>query len=53
MVPLEGDQTPVVIDEALDLDEPHFSPDGRWIAYNADRTGGGMEVYVAEYPPTG
>ena len=53
VVPLEGDQTPVVIDEALDLDEPHFSPDGRWIAYNADRTGGGMEVYVAEYPPTG
>jgi hypothetical protein len=48
-----GDQTPVVFDEASDLDEPHFSPDGKWIAYNADRDGGSMKVYVVPYPPTG
>jgi hypothetical protein len=48
-----GDQTPVVFDEARNLDEPHFSPDGKWIAYNADRDGGGNEVYVVPYPPTG
>jgi hypothetical protein len=42
-----------MFDEARDLDEPHFSPDGKWISYNADRDGGGMEVYVVPYPPTG
>jgi serine/threonine protein kinase/Tol biopolymer transport system component len=47
------DKSPIVFDESSDLDEPHFSPDGRWIAYNADRDGGGMEVYVVPYPPTG
>jgi serine/threonine-protein kinase len=44
---------PVTFDETRDLDEPHFSPDGRWIAYNADRDGGGMEVFVVPFPPTG
>jgi hypothetical protein len=48
-----GDQTPVVFDQAKELDEPHFSPDGKWIAYNADRDGHGMEVYLVPYPPTG
>jgi eukaryotic-like serine/threonine-protein kinase len=47
------DKTPVVFDVVSDMDEPHFSPDGQWIAYNADRDGGGMEVYVVPYPPTG
>ncbi len=35
------------------LDEPAFSPDGRWIAYHADRAAGGLNVYVVPYPPTG
>jgi serine/threonine protein kinase len=52
-VPTSGDQTPVVIDRAPDLDEINFSPDGRWVAYNADRERRGWEVYVAPYPPTG
>jgi serine/threonine-protein kinase len=45
--------SPVLFDEAGDLDEPHFSPDGRWIAYNADRDGSGMKVFVVPFPPTG
>jgi len=29
-----------------------FSPDGQWIAYASDPTGGG-EIYVGPFPPTG
>jgi serine/threonine-protein kinase len=43
----------VIFDEARDLDEPHFSPDGKWVAYNADRDGGGVEVFVVPFPSTG
>ena len=43
----------VIFDEASQLDEPHFSPDGKWIVYNANRDGGGMEVYLVPFPPTG
>ena len=52
VVPVTGDQTPVIFDAAANLDEMHFSPDGNWIAYNANHTGR-MEVYVVPYPPTG
>jgi serine/threonine protein kinase len=30
-------------------DEPHFSPDGRWVAFNANDTGR-WEVYIASFP---
>jgi Tol biopolymer transport system component len=53
VVAAAGDQTPVVFDQAGDLDEIHFSPDGKWIAYNANRDNRGWEVYVVPYPPTG
>ena len=53
VVDVAHDQAPVTFDRARDLDEPHFSPDGKWIAYNADRDGRGMQVYVVPYPPTG
>jgi hypothetical protein len=53
VVATTGDQTPVVFDQAVDLDEIHFSPDEKWIAYNADRSNRGWEVYVVPYPPTG
>ena len=46
-------EPPVIFDEANQLDEPHFSPDGKWIAYNANRDDGGMKVYVVPFPPTG
>jgi Tol biopolymer transport system component len=53
IVSTTGGQTAVLFDETRDLEEPHFSPDGKWVAYNADRDGGGMEVYVVPNPPTG
>lgn len=34
------------------LDESHFSPDGKWIAYNSDESGT-WQVYVAPFPTTG
>jgi serine/threonine protein kinase/Tol biopolymer transport system component len=30
-------------------DEPHFSPDGQWVAYSSDESGR-SEVYVASFP---
>jgi Tol biopolymer transport system component len=32
--------------------QPRVSPDGNWIAYQADETGS-MEIYLAPFPPTG
>jgi Tol biopolymer transport system component len=34
------------------VDESHFSPDGKWIAYNSNDRGT-WQVYVAPFPPTG
>jgi eukaryotic-like serine/threonine-protein kinase len=34
------------------VDQPRFSPDGHWIAFNADESGQ-HEVYVTRFPPTG
>jgi eukaryotic-like serine/threonine-protein kinase len=55
IIPLEGDRTPVVFADlplGASLDEPRFSPDGRWVAYNAADSGR-QEVYVTPLPPTG
>jgi Tol biopolymer transport system component len=52
VVSSQGDSEPIVFDEADGLDQIEFSPDGRWIAYNANH-GAGQEVYVVPYPPTG
>ena len=52
VIPMTGDQTPIVFDVADDLDNMHFSPDGGWIAYNANHTGQ-QEVYLVRYPVTG
>jgi Tol biopolymer transport system component len=38
-----------LIDSPAGKDEPHFSPDGRWIAYSSDESGI-PEVYVASFP---
>ena len=32
---------------------PQLSPDGRWLAYASDESGGGREVYVRAFPGTG
>ena len=34
-------------------DEPRFSPDGRWVAFNATAPGGMDQISVIPFPPTG
>jgi Tol biopolymer transport system component len=51
-LPLTGDRKPFpVVKHAGVVDEPEFSPDGRWVAYNADDSGR-HEVYVKAFPPS-
>jgi serine/threonine protein kinase/Tol biopolymer transport system component len=38
-----------LIDSPARKDEPHFSPDGHWVAYSSDESGI-PEVYVASFP---
>ena len=52
VISLDGGQTPVVFDEDDEIDEPHFSPDGKGIAYDAQPSGSGWEVNVVPNPPT-
>jgi serine/threonine protein kinase len=55
IIPLDTDQKPVVFADlpvGATLDEPRFSPDGKWIVYNAADTGR-QQVYVTPVPPTG
>ena len=49
-MPLSGDRTPrLLVDTPFIEDEVHVSPDGRWVAFNADESGR-WEVYVAAFP---
>ena len=49
-VPFSGDRTPrLLADTPYVEDEVHVSPDGRWVAFNADESGR-WEVYVAAFP---
>ena len=49
-VPVRGDGKPVMlVDTPYDEDEIHVSPDGHWVAFNADESGR-WEVYVARFP---
>jgi Tol biopolymer transport system component len=38
---------------ATGLDEPKFSPDGKWVAYNGSEGGQKPEIYALPFPPTG
>ena len=52
-IPLSDGQKPITVRKAPgSMDQARFSPDGRWIAYNADDSGR-HEVYVTAFPPTG
>jgi eukaryotic-like serine/threonine-protein kinase len=49
---LEGGQKPITLldlGDKVHLEEAHFSPDGRWVAYNSTESGQ-YEVYVASFP---
>ena len=49
-MPVSGDRKPrMLIDTPYIEDEVHVSPDGRWVAYNADESGR-WEVYVTTFP---
>src|SRR5437870_3364539 len=42
----------LLLDSPSIKDQPRFSPDGRWVAYNADDSGT-FEVYVISFPVAG
>ncbi len=53
VVPLTGDAKPMVwLDTPFMKDEPHFSPDGRWMAYQSNEAGQ-TDVYVEAFPGPG
>jgi Tol biopolymer transport system component len=53
-LPLSGDRKPIRVVHPTSgrADQPTFSPDSRWIAYNAEESGR-AEVYLTPFPPTG
>ena len=49
-IPVNGERTPrLLVDTPFIKDEVHVSPDGGWVAYNADESGR-WEVYIAKFP---
>lgn len=47
---MTGEHKPaLLIHDAFHRDQMHFSPDGKWVAYNSDESGR-LEVYVASFP---
>ena len=53
VLPLAGDRTPKPIIQTLATERmARFSPDGRWVAYVSNESGG-FEVYVETFPVTG
>lgn len=53
VMPLTGDAKPMVwLDTPFQKDEPHFSPDGRWMAYQSNEAGQ-TDVYVEAFPGPG
>ncbi|MDP9268995.1 MAG: protein kinase [Acidobacteriota bacterium] len=52
-VPLGGDRTPFpVLQDQFTKDNPQFSPDGHWIAYQSNESGRD-EIYIAPFPGPG
>ena len=48
------DRTPILLATGNpQADESRFSPDGRWVAYNATTATGADEISVIPFPPTG
>jgi eukaryotic-like serine/threonine-protein kinase len=52
-LPLFGDRKPIrLLDSPFLKNEFHFSPDGRWVAYQSEESGR-MEVYIVSFPDFG
>jgi len=45
--------TPILASPDFDETSPALSPDGRWLAYWSNETGGGGQVYVRPFPDVG
>jgi dipeptidyl aminopeptidase/acylaminoacyl peptidase len=52
VVTLSDGRSQVVVRTSTHTDQARFSPDGKWIAYNATESGR-EEVFVVPFPPTG
>ncbi len=53
VLPMEGDKTPrEVIKTEFNEQLAQFSPDGKWIAYQSDKTGRN-EIYLRRFPGSG
>jgi Tol biopolymer transport system component len=48
-VPVKGGTPTLLTESKANLDSAHFSPDGKWIAYQTNETGA-YEVWVAAFP---
>jgi hypothetical protein len=50
-LPMTGDRTPMLLVDTPEYleDQSHVSPDGKWIAFNADESSR-WEVYIAKFP---
>ena len=52
-LPMQGDRTPLpVAQTTFDERDGQFSPDGRWVAYQSDRSGS-FEIHVQPFPGPG
>jgi len=52
--PMTGDSKPwPFLSTPLQEGRGQFSPDGKWVAYTSDESGGGNEVYVRSFPAGG
>lgn len=49
-LPLSGGQPRLLAETTETFDEAHFSPDGKWVAYESDESAGVYEVWVAAFP---
>ena len=50
-VNLQGPPNPsLYFKNDFNLGHPVFSPDGRWLAYDSDESGGGVDVFIQSFP---
>jgi serine/threonine protein kinase/Tol biopolymer transport system component len=50
VLPLAGDRKPYAfLESSFEKDEPHFSPDSRWLAYNSSESGT-SQVHIVSFP---
>jgi serine/threonine-protein kinase len=50
-VPLQGPATPTrYFSNGFNLGHPTLSPDGRWMAYDSDESGRGVDVFIQSFP---